>query len=191
MILEGLVTTLQADGQPHLAPMGPEVDEQLDQFVLKPFRTSQTYANLKRSGQGVLHVTDDVELLAHAAVGRLEHFPPFVPASAVEGVIVANACRWYAFRVVRWEESELRARLECQVLDHGTQREFFGFNRGKHAVLEAAILATRLHLLPASVIQAELDHLQTLVDKTGGLAERRAFAFLVAHIHAHWQAAPP
>ncbi len=191
MILEGLVTTLQADGKPHLAPMGPEVDEQLDQFFLKPFRTSQTYANLKRSRQGVLHVTDDVELLARAAVGRLEPLPLFIPASAIAGVILANACRWYAFRVVQWEENEHRARLECHVLDRGIQREFFGFNRGKHAVLEAAILATRLHLLSASAIQAELAHLQTLVDKTGGPAEQRAFAFLVAHMHAYWQTPSP
>ena len=35
-------------------------------------------------------------------------------------------------------------------------REFFGFNRAKHAVLEAAILATRVELLPADEILSEL-----------------------------------
>lgn len=183
MILEGIVTTLQEDGRPHLAPMGPEVGPQIDWLLLKPFRTSRTYANLQRSRQGVLHVTDDVELLARAAVGRLASFPRTFPASAVQGVILADACRWYAFRVTRWEENDLRARLECEVVDRGIQRDFFGFNRAKHAVVEAAILATRLHLIAPSVVQADLAHLQTLVDKTGGEAEKRAFAFLLAYVH--------
>src|SRR5919109_1266222 len=96
MLLEGIVTTLNNDGKPHIAPMGPIVDATFEHLLLRPFRTSVTYENLKRSGQGVLHVTDDVELLAHAAVGGLEILPPLRPAEAVEGVILTDACRWYA-----------------------------------------------------------------------------------------------
>ncbi len=38
-------------------------------FVLRPFRTSTTYRNLKAHGEGVLHITDDVLLLARTAIG--------------------------------------------------------------------------------------------------------------------------
>ena len=62
-LLEGIVTTLNDDGTPHIAPMGPIVDGEFNVLLLRPFRTSTTYQNLKRTGQGVLHVTDDVELL--------------------------------------------------------------------------------------------------------------------------------
>jgi len=55
MILEGIVTTLNEDGSPNISPMGPEVDVPLTQFVLKPFKTSRTYHNLKRLGEGVLN----------------------------------------------------------------------------------------------------------------------------------------
>jgi hypothetical protein len=181
-LLEGIVTTLDADGAPHIAPMGPIVDAEFNQLVLRPFRTSTTYANLKRSGTGVLHVTDNVELLARAAVGRLEQSPRLVPAEAVEGMILADACRWYAFRVESLDDREERTRIVARVVDRGRLRDFFGFNRAKHAVVEAAILATRLGLLEADFILGELDRLAVLVEKTGGRQEHRAFEFLQTHV---------
>lgn len=177
MILEGLVTTLDAQGQPHLAPMGPRVDERLNEFLLRPFRTSQTYANLKRHGEGVLHITDNVELLARAAVGEAE-LPALEPAAAVRGFILADCCRWFAFRVLSCHDASERAEFTCRTVDRGSRREFFGFNRAKHAVLEAAILATRIGLLPPAEIESELARLAIIVRKTAGPQELRAFNFL-------------
>src|ERR671938_399513 len=107
MILEGLVTTTGPDGAMHLAPMGPRVEPDWSRFLLRPFPTSQTYRNLKARPQGVLHVTDDVLVLA-----------------------------------------------------------------------EAAVLATRLHILPAAEVRADYGKLRVLVEKTGGPAEHAAFDFL-------------
>ena len=45
-------------------------------------------------------------------------------------------------------------------------------------MIEAAILATRTHLLSADQIQEELSRLQPLIDKTGGQTEQTAFDFL-------------
>jgi hypothetical protein len=182
VILEGIVTSLDADGGVHIAPMGPIVDEAMHRIVLRPFNTSNTYRNLKRAGQGVLHVTDDVELLAHAAVGRIDVLPRLMPATAVDGFILADACRWYAFRVDEIDDRQERAECRCTVVDRGTIREFFGFNRAKHAVVEAAILATRVAILPPDEIRSDMRRLAVLVEKTGGPAERRAFAFLDVYI---------
>src|SRR5690242_12982895 len=96
ILLEGIVTTLNIDGTPHIAPMGPIVDAEFSRMLLRPYRTSVTYRNLKRTGQGVLHVTDDVGLFARAAVGQLTDLPSLTPAKSIEGVILENACRWYA-----------------------------------------------------------------------------------------------
>ena len=60
--------------------------------------------------------------------------------------------------------------------------EFIGFNRARHAVLEAAIYATRLHLLPRSFVESELQRLQVIVDKTAGAQEREAMALLTNHV---------
>ena len=186
-LLEGIVTTLNDDGSPHVAPMGPIVDANFERMLLRPFCTSITYQNLKRSGQGVLHVTDDVDLLARAAVGRLETMPPLRQAAAVDGVILADACRWYAFRVESVDDSEERTAIVAQVVDGGRLRDFFGFNRAKHAVIEAAILATRIELLDAKLILSEFERLAAAVAKTGGIEERRAFDFLREYVQEKLQ----
>ncbi len=183
MILEGLVTTVSAAGAINLAPMGPRIledrtDCRWHRFLLRPFQTSQTYRNLTDHPEGVLHVTDDVLLLARAVAGRVEPCPPLRPAEAVRGWVLEDCCRYYEFRVLSRDAARERAELLAEVVGFGRVRDFFGFNRAKHAVVEAAILATRLHLLPHAEIEAEFRRLAVIVDKTGGPKEQQAFALL-------------
>jgi len=178
MILEGLMTTINPDGTPNVSPMGPRVDAELQTFVLRPFQTSTTYRNVKRTGCGVFHVTDDVEMLARAAVGKLAPLPPLVKADGFDGFVISGACRWFALRTETLDDSAPRTTITMRAAACGTLRDFFGLNRAKHAVVEGAILATRLHLLPRSEILAQFEALRPLVEKTGGEAEHRAFAFL-------------
>lgn len=162
--------------------MGPLVDREITRLVLRPYKTSRTYRNLERDRRGILHVTDDVELLAHAAVGQFDPPPKLERYEAGNGYRLADCCRWFAFEVATLFDQTERTTIECHVTDQGQVRDFFGFNRAKHAVVEAAILATRTHLLPADEIRAELERLAKLVDKTSGDQERRAFDFLRDYI---------
>ncbi len=187
MILEGIVTTISAAGIVNIAPMGPHLDAETagcawTHFTLRPFRTAQTFANLQAHGEGVLHVTDDVLLLARSALGMLEPMPPLVPAKRVRGWVLADACRYYEFRVVSHDDRSERARFEAEVVHIGRIRDFFGFNRAKHAVVEAAILATRTAFLPREEIEAEYRKLAVLIDKTGGAQEHAAFDLLRRHV---------
>jgi uncharacterized protein len=181
-LLEGIVTTLNADGGAHIAPMGPIVDPEFTRLLLRPYRTSVTYQNLQRTREGVLHVTDDVELFARAAVGHLAELPRLVLAKAVKGVILEDACRWYAFRVISIEDRDERTEILAETIDQGQFRDFFGFNRAKHAVIEAAILATRIGFLDAKHIEQEFDRLAGPVVKTGSHQERDAFSFLKNYV---------
>jgi uncharacterized protein len=183
MILEGIVTTLNVDRSVNISPMGPRVDAEMRSFTLKPYRSSTTYQNLKRHGEGVFHVTDDVLLLAQTAVGQPSPFPPLISAMGIDGYILAEACRWYAFRVSSLNDEHERTEIVVDVVDSGRLRDFFGFNRGKNAVLEAAILATRTHLLPPNEILAQFQFLKILVDKTGGEREQTAFHFLENYVN--------
>jgi hypothetical protein len=162
--------------------MGPRVGADMDRFLLRPFRTAQTYRNLKAHGEGVLHVTDDVLLLARAALGPVEPPPPTRPAERVRGFVLSDACRYYEFRVRSIDEREERVGLEAEVVHACRLRDFFGFNRAKHAVVEAAILATRTDFLPLADIEAEYRKLAVIVDKTGGSQEQAAFALLREHV---------
>jgi hypothetical protein len=182
MILEGIVTTIGPAGEVNIAPMGPRVDADMRRFQLRPFNTSTTYHNLRAHGEGVLHVTDDVLLLARAAIGRLVELPPLMPAHAVRGFVLRDACRAYEFRVLNIDDREDRVSIEVETVYHGTLRDFFGFNRAKHVVVEAAILATRTHLLPLHEIEAEFKKLAVIVQKTGGEQEMEAFDVLREYV---------
>jgi hypothetical protein len=184
MILEGLVTTRNPDGSPHLAPMGPRVADDFARFVLRPFPTSTTYRNLLAHPEGVLHVTDDALLLAKAALGAADPLPPLRPAERVSGFVLADCCRHYEFVVRDGDASGERVTMNAEVVHTGRHRDFWGFNRAKHAVVEAAILATRFHLLPLAEVEAEFAKLRVIVGKTGGPAEHEAMDYLEGRLRA-------
>ncbi len=185
MILEGLVTSLNSLGEVNLAPMGPIVDPLMTSLILRPFQTSTTCQNLLQRPSGVFHVVDDVLLIAKAALHRLEAIPETVPAAQVDGRVLKDCCRWYEFQITHSDTTSDRTRLEATVIHTGRGRDFFGFNRAKHAVLEATILATRLHLIPELEVRAQLQALASPVDKTAGPQEREAFA-LVNDVVNEW-----
>ena len=178
MILEGLVTTTDASGQPHLAPMGPTFDDDSRSLLFRPYPTSNTYQNLVRHPYGVFHVTDDACLIAYAAVGASGAPHEFTRAERVDGFRLVDCCRAYEFIVRETDETRERVHMKAEIVHVQTVREFVGFHRARHAVIEAAILATRFHILPASEIEMEFAKLAKIVEKTGGIAERDAMAML-------------
>ena len=178
MILETIVTTRNLDGSINLSPMGPNVSEDWSRFELRPFDTSKTYLNLKRTHEGILHITDDVELIARAAIGALIELPPLVAGQIVDVDAVATACRWYEFKVDFIDDTGPRIGLNCHTVHLHRQRDFMGFNRAKHSVLEAAILATRLNFLPTEEVREQFQRHAAIVDKTGGPQEHAAFQLL-------------
>ena len=182
MIVEGIVTTRNKDGSINVSPMGPICDTTWQRLTLRPFQTSRTYQNLCRQGEGVFHITDDVELLARAAIGWLEAAPVFLSTEKFDGMILADTCRWYAFCVERLDDTEQRTTLDCTVVDQGRRRDFLGFNRAKHAVVEAAILATRVHFLAANDIREQMKRLKLIVNKTAGEQELFAFELLEGYL---------
>lgn len=182
MILEGLVSTRNPDGTPHLAPMGPTVDGfDFHQFELRPFATSQTYQNMLIYPHGVLHITDDALLIAQSAIGSATDWA--FPKKNGEGLHLSECHRYYEFSVVAVDDSGPRIRMNCEVTARGQgSRPWFGFNRARHAVLEAAILATRVHLLPNEQIETEFRVFNLIVEKTGGDDEKKAMQLLVQHV---------
>ena len=190
-IIEGIMTTVSHDQadlpmreRVNIAPMGPIVTDAMDRFVLRPFNTSTTYRNLKATGQGVFHVTDDVLLLARAAIGRVDPGDdvPTQSAKHVNGLVLSGACRYYELRVVELDDRDERTTIVAETVARDTLRPFIGLNRAMHAVVEAAILATRLHLTGAEPVLAEFDRLDVLVAKTGSARERQAMTELRQHV---------
>ena len=168
MIVETVTTTINPDGTVNCAAMGVEWGD--DAIVIKPFRSTRTLRNLQARGAAVVNLTDDILLFTQAALE--DPHPPTRPAAAVDGAVLADACSWREVTVDDIDASGVRARVTTRVVGRGTGREFVGFNRASHAVLEASILASRVRRLPAEEIRAELARLTVVVDKTAGPRER-------------------
>jgi hypothetical protein len=183
VIVETIVTTCAANGVINCAPMGVEWSAaDSDTIVLKPFLETATFRNLAATGAAVINVTDDVRVFARAAIANPEY--PTVPADVVDGVVLADCCSWREVKVQSIDRTPPRSRVDTVVVHRGMRREFIGFNRACHAVLEAAIYATRLHLLPRAFIDSEMQRLQVIVDKTAGARELEAMALLVDFIRS-------
>jgi hypothetical protein len=178
MIVEGIVTSVSETGHLNVAPMGPVVLGDFASLLLRPFQPSTTFNNLAASRCGVFHVVDRVEIIAQAAIGRLTVLPAVEPATVIDGFVLQDCCRWFEFTVDSIDASDARSQMQLTIVHRGERRPFFGFNRARHAVLEAAILATRLHLLPRQRVLSMIDSLESAVEKTGGTQEKRAFVML-------------
>lgn len=178
MIIESILTTLDEQGRVNIAPMG--VDWGDDVLIIKPFLDTTTFKNVSATHAAVVNLTDDVLIFARTAIGTAEF--PTHPAASVHGVVLDAACSWREIDVVSIEAAPPRSRIETRVVHRGTQREFLGFNRARNAVLEAAILSTRTHLLPADEILGDFKRLQVIVDKTAGSREREAMALLTDYV---------
>jgi hypothetical protein len=178
VIVETIVTTLGADGSVNCAPMGVEWGEEL--IVLKPFLETATYRNVLATGAAVVNLVDDARVFARAAISNPDY--PTIPAEVVRGVVLSDCCSWRELTVRSIDSTPPRSRIETSVVHRGVRREFIGFNRARHAVLEAAIYATRLHLLEREFLESEMARLQVIVDKTAGPDEREAMALLTEHV---------
>lgn len=178
LIYEAVVTTRNADGSIHITPMGFREEGGL--VVLAPFTPSTTLDNLRRTGEAVVNLTDDVGIIAGCLTGRRDW--PLQRTQAVDGARLAAALAHRELRVERIEEDPQRPRFHCREHYSETHAPFRGFNRAQAAVIEAAILVSRLGMLPAEKIQTEIDYLKIAIDKTAGPRELEAWEWLLRAI---------
>ena len=182
MIIETIVTTLDTDGAVNIAPMGVEWTGGDEPPVLKPFLATSTYRNVAATRVAVVNLVDDVRVFARAAISNPSY--AVLPARVVRGVVLEVACSWRELQVQSIDSTPPRSRMETEIVHHGFRREFIGFNRARHAVLETAIYATRVHILARDFLESELARLQVIVDKTAGPDEHEAMAMLSDYIRS-------
>lgn len=182
MIIETIVTSLAVDGSVNCAPMGVEWDPGIEPetIVLKPFLETATYRNVSATRAAVVNLIDDVWVFARAAISNPVYGT--IPAEVVRGAVLADACSWRELEVTAIDSTPPRSRIDTRTVHRGFRREFIGFNRARHAVLEAAIYATRVHLLERSFLLSEVERLQIIVNKTAGPREFEAMEMLVDYI---------
>jgi uncharacterized protein len=182
MIREIIVSTLDGVGQVHFAPLGIIADG--DGWILAPFRPSTTLDNLRVVPFAVANFTDDVRVFAGCLTGRGGW-----PTAASEEIAIprfAGALAHAELAVTYVTEDELRPRFHCRVLRTAAHAPFQGFNRAQAAVIEAAILVSRLRMLPREKVEREIAYLEIAVSKTASAAEEEAWTWLKEGIRAFY-----
>lgn len=177
-IHEVIVTTLDEQGNAHHAPMG--ISEVNGHFHIKPFKPSATYNNLTRHRQCTINYADDVRIFAGAVTGHRQW--PVERCQQIDGYYLQQALSHSELKIVRVDDDSPRACFYGQVINEVTHAPFRGFNRAQSAVLEAAILVSRLDMLPVEKIREELRYLTIAIEKTAGPNELEAWQWLMTRV---------
>jgi hypothetical protein len=182
MVRETILTTISGEGRLHIAPIGIIADG--DGWIIAPFRPSTTLDNLRAVPFAVANYSDDVRIFAGCLTGRFDW--PTTRADEVPVPRLAHALAHAELAVARVTEDEQRPRFHCRVVRLLSHAPFEGFNRAKAAIVEAAILASRLDFLPREKIEKEIAYLEIAVSKTAGATEGEAWNWLMEKIRAHY-----
>jgi uncharacterized protein len=185
-IVETIVTTANAEGEVHIAPLG--LIEDGDHWIIAPFKPSKTLDNLRANPFAAASHTDDVRVFAGCVTGRKSW--PLVPATKIKGGRLADCVSHWELKVDSTIEDDLRPRFKCKIVHQETHQPWGGFNRAEAAVLELAVLTTRLAMLPPEKIDAELKYLDIAISKTAGPREQEAWGWLMDKVSA-WRASNP
>lgn len=186
MIRETMLTTVSRDGRVHIAPIG--IIAEGEGWIVAPFRPSTTLDNLNAVPFAVANHTDDVRVFAGCVTGRRRDWPT-IASDAVPVPRLQGALAHAELAVVDVSEHQQRPRFHCNIVGRGLHAPFEGFNRAKAAVVEAAILVSRLPLLSREKVEAEIAYLGIAIEKTAGADEIEAWGWLMEHIRAHYAAA--
>lgn len=184
MIYETVVTTVNAEGRVHVAPMG--VRYQGEHVVLMPFKPSTTLDNVLATRSAVLNLLTDVRVFAGCVTGRRDW--PVQPVDG--GVRLAAALAHVALRLDAVKDDAQRPVLTMARTAEAAHAPFLGMNRAQAAVVEGAVLVSRLHMLPMDKVRTEMAYGQIAIDKTAGPAEREAWGWLLDAVANHERKTP-
>jgi uncharacterized protein len=177
-IAETIVTTVDGEGRPHIAPLGLIQDE--GGWIIAPFAPSRTLDNLRANPFAAASHIDDVRVFAGCITGRKDW--PLLPTTRINGMRLRDAVSHWELEVASISEDPQRPRFHCRITHEEGHKPWQGYNRAEAAVLELAVLSTRLHMLPPEKIDAELKYLEIAISKTAGPREEEAWGWLIERI---------
>jgi hypothetical protein len=178
VIYETIISTIDKNSTAHVTPFGVQKKGEL--FVIAPFKPSTTLENIVNTQNAVMNLSDDVRIFASAVV-RKQVFE-MMPATKIAGFRLAETLAHHELQLVDIVEDAERPQLLMQSIYQETHRPFEGFNRAQAAVIELAVLTSRLQRLPKEKIVTERAYLQIAIDKTAGERELQAWAWLIEYI---------
>lgn len=181
MIYETIITSCSLEGEVHIAPFG--IQWHAGRVLIMPFQPSTTLQNILQTRSAVLNLTDDVRVFA-AAIARKKLFST-LPTGYEHCMRLSDCLAHHVLSLEEVEPDDMRPKLWMKVIESQTHAPFMGFNRAQAAVIELAVLVSRLHMLPAEKVSQEMQYLQIAIDKTAGTNELEAWQWLVDCVNNH------
>jgi uncharacterized protein len=184
MIFETIITSANLAGEPHITPFGIRYEN--DNVIISPYKPSTTLDNILATKCAVMNLTDDVRVFAGALTkrqfGELVLINKTVQTNNHNSFRLAGCLAHAELELLEVRDDAVRPQLIMKKVTEENHKSFAGFNRAQSAVIELAVLVSRLHLLPREKIQTELQYLQIAIDKTAGEREQQAWGWLIEKI---------
>jgi hypothetical protein len=181
MIYETIVSSIDAEGNAHVTPFGVRLQQGL--VVISPFKPSRTLDNILATKHAVLNMTDDVRNFAGALTGR--EVGALVPTEKIAGFRLSDVLVHKELKLVNVQDDAVRPQLFLEVVHEAQHQSFQGFNRAQAAVIELAVLVSRLKRLPMEKINQEITYLNIAIEKTAGPREQEAWGWLMEAVTNH------
>ena len=182
-IRESIVTTLNADGSAHVAPLGVIVEEPF--LVIAPFHPSTTLDNLRRHPLRLRQLHH-----RRAGVRRLRH-PPAARLAGGRGRADRRAGAWPGalahgeVEVAEVVEDEQRPALSLPHRARGRPRARSGASTApRRRWWRGRSWSRACTCCRPEKVEGELRYLQIAIDKTAGEAEREAWGWLMEAVAA-------
>jgi len=177
-ISEVIVTTRSASGTFNAAPIGI-ITTTNEQFV-KLYKSSRTFTNVQETKKLAANVTSDTVLFVKAALDNLgeAHY-----SSLSSFPVLKEANSWILFQAVLAEKSTEYSLFQLKPIAVKINRkELKAINRGRNAVIEATILATRYLRVnderEKEELKKQMARYAKIVEKCGGHREKEAIRIL-------------
>jgi uncharacterized protein len=178
MIFETIISTISLTGEPHVTPFG--VRQEDDLIIISPYKPSTTLENILATKCAVMNLTDDVRVFAGALTNRQPW--QVIQADKILAYRLADCLAHVELELTEVRDDATRPQLIMKKVAEFNHQPFTGFNRAQAAVIELAVLASRLHLLPREKIENEMQYLQIAINKTAGERELEAWGWLLEKI---------
>lgn len=184
-VTETIVTTEGPEGRWNAAALGILAGSPV---TARTWGRTRTRQNFEREGSGYIHFLGDPELFVEAALGISEHEAPVLDAAGAWARVDVSRADDGTEAGTPWVDWILEVQ-ESEVVS----REIPHFQRGRAAVVEATVAASRLDVsaYDRTVLVDRLAYLSEVVETCGGDAEKRAMRRVVALSEWDPDAGPP
>jgi len=179
MIIETIVSTIDNDEKVNFSPFG--IKKNKNKIYISPYIPSKTLLNLESTKCAVVNYTDNTSFFVDCIIGnkkfkkkKCKKFP---------GFFLEDCFGYEQVKVKKIIKDKLRPTFVCEIDKSFQIKSYEGHNRAKASIIEACILASRVHLLDKKKILNELSYLSISVNKTAGSLEEKSWKKILKYIN--------